>query len=582
MQSVAGTAKRNAQALLASLVALSTTLSAMPAYSAIIITTPPAQPKPQQPVFIPPPMPQAPPPPPSAPVVTTTTTLVAPPKLDIPVGINLPWIPPKIDITHRRPKKDKPVEKTPEKKKEKEQAKVAETKPEPKKAEPVRMQPLPGVYVFSMNCGGGLCNTDNKFEFVPSRGALYSLESEDHVNLARGHMLIIAGDINVNLTAGKMHVQILPGSSMVAEVDPDGSARLYSLPTFERTHPAALIGPQPELGLANAATLHAGEAAVIAHIGLEAEELIAADGLELAPVEGTLKLVEQTNGRMHLVNYSVKRMLDDEYLIGCRRVTVPPTERMSQLRSTLQTAAVGERVNHNKPVSFIERVDEQRLNAKASVNASPIINSNGITAVADDDSIYNLNDDGSINLLTGSFLIRAEKNTVVNTGAQQVRINKGAIAIVKAKSGITKVINLSDLANQSVQVITHVGIDSRAVDIAPAQELIFSAKAPNLGHIFDVHQVGHHSIVSQQIGETWVTTSEVALTDELMYQPLLLTIRTNSNYKSVKNIFVNQIVKTAAIFQMLHVQTNYVRGEVEDETTAFTMIADKGCASCTK
>ncbi len=368
---------------------------------------------------------------------------------------------------------------------------------------------------------------------------------------------------------------------MVAEVEADGGTRLYSLASFESTHPAALIEPAPEVGLADALPMEAGQEVVIANSALSADELIAADGLALAPLEGSLKLVERTNGRMHLVSYSLKNMLDNEYLIGCKSISVAPTERLSKLKQGLQTASEHQATNtaradkaaenHNVPVSAIT-TESRRM-------AGQLIRLQEVLAVPDPNAIYNIGQDGSINLLKGTLLVRATEETVINARDEKVIVDKGAVALVKAVDGTTKVTNLSDLASNSVRLIAQ----GRSIDLLPGREAIFSKSAPNLGHIFDIYQIGHNSIVSQPLADKgWVTTSQIALMDELIYQPLLIAIRTDAKYADAKNAMVGQVMKTAAIFNTLHGQQTYVRGEIEDQATAYTVIADKGCASCNR
>lgn len=430
------------------------------------------------------------------------------------------------------------------------------------------MQPLPNVFVFSTQCGGGVCNTKNEFEVLPARGTLYSMDSENALTLAHGHMLIIAGQIDVNLTAGKLKLKITPGSSIVAEVDADGATRLYSLSAYEKGH-TAVVTAQPELGLKEDLSLPPGQELIIASTSLNSDELIAADGLAIGPVDGSLKLVEQTSGRMHLVNYSLDAMQETEFLLGCKRVSIPPTERLAQLRTTLGTSEEHKH-NHNLPVSSVE-------SQRQSSVAGQIIIEDDLIAVPEARALYNVNDDGNINLLKGSMVIRSKKQTVVNAGDEQVVVSKGAVALIRTGNGMTKVTNLSDLHANSVRVIAN----NKSIDVLPAREIILSRTAPALGTIFDVHQVGHHSIISQPIsGGSWITTAQVSLVDELAYQPLLVSIRNQDQYKLANKQMVDQIVKTAAIFQTLHGHETYVRGEIEDETTAYAMIADKGCSSC--
>ena len=86
------------------------------------------------------------------------------------------------------------------------------------------------------------------------------------------------------------------------------------------------------------------------------------------------------------------------------------------------------------------------------------------------------------------------------------------------------------------------------------------------------------SAVSRQIkDQVWATTSEIALADEIVYQPLMHWVRINHVAHGIP--MVNQVVKTAAVLQTISRQGEYVRGETDDEIEA-SGIASHSCSSC--
>lgn len=437
---------------------------------------------------------------------------------------------------------------------------------------------LPGIFTFSMDCGGGLCNQNNEFEMIPGRGTLYSLDSANSVNLARGHMVIIADKVSVNLKAGHVNLRVNPGASVAAEVDPDGTTRIYSLASYEKNHPAAFMLSDYESGGGHEVPIKEGEELVFSGKALQDEELIAADGLAIDPVEGGLTLADRNSGRLHLFNYSTKRMSENEFLIGCRRVSVPPTERLEKLHSELarQTSSSAEKPsalqtpdNTLKPVSSTTAIRNPNT-------IKVIADTKTMRLIADEKALVEVLDQSTIELTNGSLLLRTAQPVSVKLPDQYINVQKGAVVLIKVRDRWSKITNLSDMATDSVSVTAQ----GKTLKLGPAREAVFSKDAPSLGTVFDVYKIGHRSIASQDLPSTgWITTSEVALLDELMYQPLLQSYRASTGITNAREA-INQVLKTAAILQMLRGRSSYTRGEIEDETNGYIVVAHSACQRC--
>jgi hypothetical protein len=493
----------------------------------------------------------------------------------VPINILIKIPKPKTPDEDEPPAKPKkPAKKAP--KKELANAPVAATEASQAARQPQPLAPLPGLFQFSMDCGNGLCNETNEFEMITGRGTLYSLESSRSVNLAMGHMVVIAGNVEVSFKAGRLNARIAPGCAMAADVMSDGTTKLYSLPAFEETHSDSMVEVPSELG-GQSVPLPAGQELVLSNRMLNQEELIATDGADISPVEAGLTL--KSDGRLHLVRYSTKRMQQNQILIGCRTVTIPPTERLNKVREAISRSAQNEATagtEDNQPTN-LKPVALSQPAATNSVRQAGdlVINDKQATVFATNGTIADWQDEtGKAELIKGSLLIHSHNNITVKAFGAAVRIHKGAIALVKVESHFLKVVNLTDMASRSVTI--SVGNDSLA--LLPGRELILSERAPNLSYIFDLHQIGHRTIISRQIGERiWATTSEVALADELIHQPLLRWIR--FQHISSGQPLVNQIVKTAAALQTIMHQSEYVRGETDDEIESSQALA-RGCATC--
>lgn len=527
------------------------------------------------------PPPVAPPaPPPNIPIVQpiNTSNQIKLPNLNLqsayPILVPLN-IPIKFPKKPKKPTKSKTSVAT--KKSDAKKELVVQKAPEVKAPQPTPV--LPGIFQFSMDCGNGLCNQDNQFEMIPGRGSLYSLESANSINLARGHMVIIAGDIEVNLKAGRLKAKVASGCAMVAEVSPDGTTRMFSLPSFQATHGDSMIQTPDEMGGEKIA-VKPGTQFVLSGRAQTSEEFIAVDGLALGPVEGGLTL--SSNGHLHLVKYSMKRMRENEILIGCRRVSLP-TERLNKVREAIAKAADSEESTeenakastnaHIQPVSFGE-VPLQTTAPK--LNHQMMISSKTTTLCAEAGTLVDRQSEQSVQLIKGTLLGRSTTPFNIKAFGAQVQIAKGAIALVRVQDHFVKVVNLTDLAKDTVSV----RVGDKVTTLLPGREMILSDCAPSLTHVFDVHDIGHRTIITQQLNEQiWTTTSEIALADELVHQPLMRWLHVQ--HMKQDDQIINSVVKTAAVLETIMRQADYVRGELDDESDSGTATMVAGaCQTC--
>jgi hypothetical protein len=353
---------------------------------------------------------------------------------------------------------------------------------------------------------------------------------------------------------------------------------MYSLPAFEETHGNSMVELPSELG-GQTIAMKPGQELVLSDRMLSDEELIAADGVAISPIEGELTI--KGDGRLHLVRYSTKKFQQNEILIGCRTVTIPPTDRLIQVREAIARSAENE---GSSPLARPAVKESNNLKAVALTQAGvlsgaqfgkALVDNKHVIAFAASGSIAEWKEDSaSIELIRGCTLVAAHNRVEVTGFGASVNISKNAIALIKLEDHFIKIVNLTDLANNSVTV----SAGTEHLSLLPGHELVLSDRAPNLSHIFDVHQVGHRTILSRQMNnKIWATTAEVALPDELIYQPLLRSVHTSDHPHA--QAIINQVLKTAAVLQTIRHGSEYVRGETDDEMESSELIAH-GCITC--
>lgn len=166
-----------------------------------------------------------------------------------------------------------------------------------------------------------------------------------------------------------------------------------------------------------------------------------------------------------------------------------------------------------------------------------------------------------------AMLVRSSEPYSVTLQGKTLRVEKNAVAIVQSDEHGLKVINLSDLHTNTVSI----QVGDRYLHVLPGQEVLFTKNSPDTTQVFDEPEIGHRGVLTQNLREYgWLTLSEVSLVDVLKYHPMAASLR--GQHDEMSRAAVQQVIKTAAIFQTLRGRRTYLKGEQTVETQLCTAI----------
>lgn len=440
-------------------------------------------------------------------------------------------------------------------------------------------------YQFAFASCQGVTGKNKGYVVFPVRGSLYSFDNDSNIKLAQGRMLVIADKEPVNVSAGNLKLVVNSGSSALVASRSADDSRIYVLSSSSTSAPGAsvsLAGSSPQ-----SVSLQTGQALIVASHDIQDEELISIDGIEHKPIEGGI--AAQLPKTVALANFSLDQMRNQNLLIACRPLDVHRSNKKSQMLKNIHEQ-VAEAAKQQKGIfsgiattptvptmaAATSILVSTNGNQKSQDNHEMVIANNDRLIIARKSSVYKQDGPDHMVLELGSILVRSNKEMHIKAADQDVLVSKGAVALVSSNSISVKVICVSEKANKSVIVVSQ----NKVANLLSGQELLLSKKAPALADLYDIHNIGHRNIVSEDLsGSGWVTTSEIYLVDALANHPLLKAIRQHGQNDMARKV-INEITTTAAALSILGRNAGtYTQGQPEDESGLTAVVASR-CASC--
>jgi len=435
---------------------------------------------------------------------------------------------------------------------------------------------------FAMTSCQGMSNADNEFVVFPERGSLFRIVSPAEVELARGRMVVISDTAAVKVQTAQARILVPEGSAAIVEASPQTGATVFSL-AGKRSLSISLKNSSVE---EEDIELPSGQTISIADTDLSAEELIGIDGVERRPIEGRIRAV----GTARFFEFSPAQLAGKNMLVACHALQLDPSSKIARLVGAVEDRVLEDaRSQGRTPLETTGNKIARLVNAKPEASTplatsfaasaaycKPMSDDNRLVA-ATNNSVYHASHNDTIVLELGTVVLRSCSPIKVQAGASEVRISHNGVALVEFDGAALKVINLCDLRGESV-VITH---GNQALSVDTGREVILTAKAPALPHLYNVHDIGHRQVSSKNLGKDgWITASEIDLTDILAKHPLVSLLRRQASSSEPERRLVSQVTKAAAIMTILHgTKEPFQRGVPEDEQGAIAVVAGK-CVSC--
>jgi hypothetical protein len=435
-------------------------------------------------------------------------------------------------------------------------------------------------FIFALATCQGVEDKNKGSVIYPVRGTLYSNDEKAGVKLARGRMLVIAGDKSARVETNALTVEIEPGSSAIVETGLNGLTRVFSTAAYEKSHQAATVS------FANGkeqVALKVGDAIIAADHDISNEELIPIDGIDQRPISGQIAALPKN---VRLVEYSLKQMTNRNLLIACRPLDIHPSSKSGQAlkQAHEQALAAAEKQAPFDGKNSLQGVAEMQDSTKNTMTSvaereqsfETIVDERGRSVIARRNSIFKLSGN-QLDLELGTLLVSSTEPLNITGCGRIVSVTKGATALIQSNGTSLKVINLTDKANNSVAVINA----GKRITVTNGQEVLLSTKPPTLSDVFDNHRIGHRALHSQDLGaDGWLTLSHVNLQDELVHHPLLKQVHHARDLNVSKRI-VGQIMLTAAIMNTMGAnRTSFQQGLPEDEKNGAGAVIAAHCSNC--
>ncbi len=352
---------------------------------------------------------------------------------------------------------------------------------------------------------GGACQPiflggDEDTLLVGDKGTALSPQGNRNVVLEEGRVVAMIGKQAVTVDAGVAQVHIAGNSTSVVQAT-------KSLVRIQN-----LAGHETEItvernGKTNTIHAAAGEEVVLADEALCEEELIAVDGVDRTPVDGTVSI---SGMRVVKNKFDPKMMVQKENLLLCSSGSFYVTRRIQQLkadthsnkiktpparRALLQSALP----SVYKPIAAVAPMLPPGRTQVISV-------SNGSARVKHEAGAkLSFPGPNLILLESGEILVSAIQRTVVRGADTTVFIKPGTIVQVTLKDKVLQVKNLWDcLGASGVEQI----VAGRKILLAPGQESITGPSKKHVMQSVSLDPVGRRSQMVTEVGEKHVMRCE--------------------------------------------------------------------------
>jgi hypothetical protein len=406
------------------------------------------------------------------------------------------------------------------------------------------------------------------------------------IELKQGKVVAMVGKQPVHVKTNYGSVQIAGNSAAIIQQNANGVVRV-----------ANLSGQATDIqvtrnGKVQTMTANAGEELVIADEELADEEMIAIDGVDREPIEGAITM---PGLKVNKSKFDQKMMLEKERLLVCNAGSFFRMKtKVDKLKQKVNASA--QPLKHTftppsgpkapaKPLLKSEATPAagdgapMRLLTDGTHSVVPYFAIEGlVTATADDDDVETLKpvafaqsstggvngalrtfsggtalikhngkadfatDNQVVNLKSGEILVCADKDTVVKTGACQLNISGGTIALIANEGGIIKVRNLWEMRAGTIREI----VGDKFFDVAAGQETIISPDEAHLHQSLERDQIGRRKARMLDIpGGLKLSRSELSMVS-LIQNTDMLSVLVNSE-NSADKALAGKLIKMAAV-----------------------------------
>lgn len=438
---------------------------------------------------------------------------------------------------------------------------------------PMTMSPHPGSFQFAHSSFQSIGATKNGFFVLPTRGTLYSVNASNRIKLAHGQLITYAETKDLQIAAGNTLTTISAGTSAIVKRNKGGLTRIYSLTNNEQRKPGIIITDSELPG--RSISIPAGFDAVLPTESGVTANMVGNDNLSRRNSKQSDVLPNVVISEFSLSDLAAKSLFLPFKLefppteagpnsLNSKLASLPVTDTTTLLlklciKVKKQASNQSDFNSTTTPIpgpSLIAPKSNQHVQA-----IKHIAHDKDIFILASKDSEYKAASQNHVDLDHGTITLWSNNPHELNCGQHRLKVKPGTCCIVQYDRQQLKVINVCDLHKDAISIVSR----NHSFVVPTASEIIVSDSAPDFANVYDIHQIGHRKLESNEVPELgWVTRSEISLVDALKFHPLLKTIRDDQN-SSPKKKALDQLTKTAAIVNMIAARKGpYLRGDPSD------------------
>lgn len=342
----------------------------------------------------------------------------------------------------------------------------------------------------------------------------------------RKDMIILhSGRVTVSSGLEPACVQTASGS---VQMQPEALAIIDQQPGKPLRVLAVVGGAKESIAVRNAdrsIPLTPGEELIVAESGIDAEDLIPADGLDRVLVPGGI----EKHPTIAKTKFSVADVL--------------PARK--------QRAGKYTHITHSTPAPITSKEAPKAPVSNGWEVSSAVLNDDDdakpMQFVAQPGTRILQTQEGKLNLIFGSVLLPAQAaDATVDTILSRIKIKKNGIAMIESVGNVCRVKAMSGPGD--VSVIS----DNKVIDLAPGEEVMVSDHKPSASEVVPQDAIARRVKTSQSLRETedgnlTLNVNDFSMISMLRYPGYLQIIKkTDKDGK-----MVDRLIKTAAVVEMV-------------------------------